>query len=89
MVSSNNQDVCIIGSDTKGQLEVRKAYQSILTLAIKNVSLATKITNPCNSWSSQPFVEQIHEMFYTCSTLLTRRSILALKVSVLYMWQSV
>ena len=48
MALSNNEDVCIAGSITEDEVEVKlkaKFLLSILSLAIKNASTATKTTN--------------------------------------------
>ena len=58
MASSDNEPVCIAESRTEGEVEVKLVVRfllSILSLAIKNASAATKTTNIRVSWASQPF----------------------------------
>jgi len=58
----NNEDVCAAGSSNKGEIEVKLVANFLLSLAIKNVSLAMKITNLRIFWASQFFAQQTHEM---------------------------
>ena len=61
MPSSNNEAVCIAGSSIEGEVEVKlvaKFLLNILSVAIKNVRVATNNIILHVSWASQPFAQQ-------------------------------